>query len=646
MNKFYLLFFTLLTNFLLAQSSKEIDSLNLIVKTTPNDSIKVSVLNKIAFHYVFNDSKKALKIIKQSEKIAFSKKTHYGYNETINIRGIINDISGNSDSANYYFQKSLAYSKKHHFGTMEARSLNGLGMNNWHKGNWNLALHYFFEALRVNQTLPENKKINESICFNNIGLIYQEMKLFDKAIVYHKKSYSIRLKDKLYKDQAASLNNLGICYRNKGEFDKAIFYYTKAIDVAKNSDNLIDYYKGKTNLGNVYFDLKKYDKALELYLENYHKPEDIRDNHDYFLAIVRISDCYNGLKEYKKAQEYSNEALSKLQKNEELNQFSPDLYKSLATTNYALGNIEKGEQYNMEYYNLLNKTFSKSNSKYFAEIEIKYETQKKEADLLKAKNKIIQAEVASKQKNLWIVLLLSFFIIGFILFRNLQSKSKLQKEQLELENKLLEERSNYKIQEQRLDISRELHDNVGSQLTFIISILDNLKNSPVKFEEAIDKKIDTLSNFASKSIAELRDTIWVLNSKQLSLTELKSRILNYIKDAGDSVDNTQFHFDFEVKNEVQLTSKQAINIYRVLQEIINNSVKHANATAVSVLINQIGNKLEIQISDNGTGFDYEAKKEKSFGLTNIQNRIQEIYGDLKVQSTSEQGTHYSINIQL
>jgi len=241
MNKFYLLFFTLLTNFLLAQSSKEIDSLNLIVKTTSNDSVKVAVLNKIAFHYVFHDSKKALKIIKQSEKLALSKKKLYGYNETINIKGIINDIGGNSDSANYYFQKSLAFSKKHHFGTMEARSLNGLGMNNWHKGNWKLALHYFFEALRINEMLPENKKINESICFNNIGLIYQEMKLFDKAIVYHKKSYSIRLKDKLYKDQASSLNNLGICYRNKEEFDKAIFYYTKSINVAKNSYNLIEY---------------------------------------------------------------------------------------------------------------------------------------------------------------------------------------------------------------------------------------------------------------------------------------------------------------------------------------------------------------------------------------------------------------------
>jgi len=191
-------------------------------------------------------------------------------------------------------------------------------------------------------------------------------------------------------------------------------------------------------LGNVYFDLKNYDKALELYLENYHKRDDILDNQHNFLVLIRISECHNGLKDYKKAEQFSSKALADLRTNGGLKQFSSDLFRSLATTHYALGNIEKGEQYNMEYYNLLNETFSKTNSKDFIEIEAKYQNQKKEADLLKAKNKIIQNEVASKQKNLWIVLLASLFIIGFILFRNLHSKSKLQNITLLYKKKFLE----------------------------------------------------------------------------------------------------------------------------------------------------------------------------------------------------------------
>ena len=123
-------------------------------------------------------------------------------------------------------------------------------------------------------------------------------------------------------------------------------------------------------------------------------------------------------------------------------------------------------------------------------------------------------------------------------------------------------------------------------------------------------------------------------------------MLNFMKDAGESVDHIDFQFDFVVSDDKQLTSKQAINLYRILQEIVNNAIKHANAKDISVLISQIENELQIKISDNGIGFDYESKKKKSFGLTNIQNRVQEIKGTLKVQSELENGTNYFVAITL
>ena len=87
-------------------------------------------------------------------------------------------------------------------------------------------------------------------------------------------------------------------------------------------------------------------------------------------------------------------------------------------------------------------------------------------------------------------------------------------------------------------------------------------------------------------------------------------------------------------------------MYRILQEIVNNAIKHANAKDISVSISQIENELQIKISDNGIGFDYESKKKKSFGLTNIQNRVQEINGNLEVESNQTKGTNYSIKVKL
>lgn len=626
--------------FCFSQNNNEIDSLKVIAESTKNDSVKVSVLNKIAFSYIFNDEKRAKEFLRKSEKIALSKKILYGQNEILNIKGIFHDISGNSDSANYYFQKSLVFSKRHNFKVMEARSVNNLGMYNWNKGNWNEALSYFFAALKINDKLPVGKKINESICYNNIGLIYQEMRLFDKAISFHNKAYVIRLKDNLYKDQAISLNNIGICYRNKNDYKNAILIFNKGIDVAKKSNNLIEYSKITENLGSVYLDLENYQKALLLNLE----AKKIREKNatspkEEILLNTYISLCYNKLKNYQLSLKYCDNALKILNENKDLKTYATDLYKVAASTNFALNNIQQGDEYTTLYYNLLNENFSIENSKHVAELETKYLTEKKEKQILKQ-----QAE--AKQKNIWLLLISSIAIIVLLLFRNQVLKTKQQKNQAKLEKELLQEQSNYKIQEQRLDISRELHDNVGSQLTFIISILDNLKNAPVKFDENSSKKIESVSNFANKSITELRDTIWVLNSKSLDLEELKNKMLNYIKDASESVENTKFDFNFDVKNNIQLSSKQAINIFRVLQEIVNNALKHANSSQISVIITQNQNNLEMEIQDNGIGFNFDEKKKKSFGLTNIQNRVREINGMLKVHSQQDKGTNYLITITL
>lgn len=635
------LFFLVFTSFIsTAQNNKEVDSLKTMLNTVLDDSIKVSVLNKIAFNYVFNDKAQAYKYLNQSEKLAQSKKLLYGQNEILNIKGILYDISGNSDSSYFYFNKAHEMSKKYNFKDHEARSLNNLGMYNWNKGAWEKSLDYFFEALKLNDKYTPENKINQSKYYSNIGLIYQELKLFDKALLYHNKAYQIRLNNNLLNEQAISLNNIGICYRVKKEYQKAIETYKKGIEVAKKADNKRELSKITENLGSVYIDLENYNKALTLYQESEKIKKTIEVSpKENLLLFTYISLCYNKLKNYKESYKYCTQALDILKKNKSLNTYCSDLYKVASSTNFGLGNIQEGDEYNTKYYDLLNQLFSEENSKHIADLETKYETEKKEKMILKQK-------AEARQKDIWLLSISSLFLIGLLLFLNFRAKSKLQKEQLILENKLMIEKSNYKIQEQRLNISRELHDSVGSQLTFIISILDNLKNSSPAKDASIDKKIETLSTFANKSISELRDTIWVLNSKNIDLNELKSRMLNFIKDAGETTDNIQFNFNFEVKNNIQINSKQAINLYRILQETVNNALKHAQAKTIQVFINQENKNLEITISDDGIGFDFDKKKNISFGLNNIQDRIKEINGTFELKSSKENGTSYQFSIKL
>lgn len=202
------------------------------------------------------------------------------------------------------------------------------------------------------------------------------------------------------------------------------------------------------------------------------------------------------------------------------------------------------------------------------------------------------------------------------------------------------------IQDQRLDISRELHDSMGAQLTFISSILDNLKSSPIRLDDALGDKIDRLSEFSDNSIIELKNTLWVLNSKEINVEGLKTKILNFIKSASEAKEGLKFSVDFNISENVILSSKQAVNLFRATQEILNNAIKYSQATEIKIILHQNARNLKIEIADNGRGFDYENAKDKSLGLANIKSRVAEINGTINLETSEGKGAEYSIEIAL
>jgi len=522
-------------------------------------------------------------------------------------------------------------------------------MYNWNRGNFKEALNYFFEALKINESLPEDKKIKASICYSNIGLIYQEMKLFDKAITYHKMAYDLRVKDKMYKEQAASLNNIGICYRNKNEYTQAINTITKGIQIAKQSNNQIEYCKLLENLASVYIDLEQYDKALRYNL----LAEQIRrnvphNNKEIMLLDIYIATSYNKLKDYNKSLEYCNKALDILKNDASLNSYAADLYKTLASSYYALSNIKQGDYYNTMYYSLLKEGFSVSNSKDLAEMETKYQTEKKEKELLKAKNNIILKEIENKRKSAWLIIisLITMFTaaVGYLFFRQQKLKNAQQEQEFQLKTAIAQIETQNKLQEQRLSISRDLHDNIGAQLTFIISSVENLKFGYPNIDEKIKNQLTKVGNFTRETIIELRDTIWAMNNHEFTMEDLRIRLVNFIEKAKSA--NNEIDFKFTIDGNLQsekFSSVVGINIYRVIQEAVNNAMKYSNAQQITINAKKIAQKMQITIQDNGKGFSIETI-DFGNGLHNMKKRIEEIGGNFEINSIEGKGTQVKIEI--
>ncbi len=202
------------------------------------------------------------------------------------------------------------------------------------------------------------------------------------------------------------------------------------------------------------------------------------------------------------------------------------------------------------------------------------------------------------------------------------------------------------IQVQRLEIARDLHDSLGAQLTFIASVSDGLKRNSEHFDAKTKTKIRNLADFSENSIEELKNALWILNSEDIKLEDLKNKILNFINSAGEAREDIELHFRWEMERNSPLSSKWAVSLFRIVQEIINNSLKYAHAKDIWLSLIQKESMLILKIRDNGIGFDPEKTKSHSFGLSNVKQRVEQMNGYLILESSPGEGTSYFIQFPL
>jgi signal transduction histidine kinase len=220
---------------------------------------------------------------------------------------------------------------------------------------------------------------------------------------------------------------------------------------------------------------------------------------------------------------------------------------------------------------------------------------------------------------------------GAIFWRIFQyfSRKKIQKQLDELKNQ-------QQLESERRRISRDLHDNMGAYTSALLSNVQSLKS---KFGENADTQKMQVN--AQSILSSLRETIWVLNNKEVTLMEFNDGFKNYCFKILKNFENINFEADENITKNPLLTASKAIHLNKIMQEIIQNIVKHADATLIEYTIIDNENNIEIKIKDNGKGYNH-TKISAGNGLENIHWRAKE--AELKIEMKSEIGKGTSILI--
>ena len=629
---FFLLLFTSMS------FSQNNDSLKAIAYGKGKDSIKIDALNKLFFYEVNSNINTSKKYYNDIFKIAKAKNSDFAYARAYNCKGVFWDYSGKMDSAYSNYYKSIKYSRKAKAKSVEGSAFNNIGLLDWNKGDYYRAIQNFNKALKIFETINRQDLIANA--YSNIGLIYDELDDNVKAIEYLNKSIEIRKTIKDNYGLSVSYVNIAKSLGKQKQYALSIENYKKSIEIKRKIDDFSGIAIANYGLSTALVHLKKYDEALTFLKE----AEQICIKNNSESNIVKnvyygFTDLYINTNNLEQAKKYNQKFFDIIEKIDDKDRLS-DYYNNESEIALKEKDFEKAYLYHDKYDSLISIITGLELKKAVNQLEIKYQTEKKEKLL-------IQKEAEAKHKNTTIIILVltSFFIglVGFLIYRQQKLKNKQQEQEFELKQAIAAIESQNNLHEQRLSISRDLHDNIGAQLTFIISSVDNLKFGNKKIDDKVNNQLSKISNFTKSTIIELRDTIWAMNSNEFSFEDLRSRIFNFIEKAQSAKEEVIFKFiiDDDLKDS-KLSSVVGINVYRTIQEAINNAMKYANATQIEVYVKEIGDKIQIQIVDNGKGFQLN-EVDLGNGIMNMKKRIEDINGDFVIHSQLEKGTTISIN---
>lgn len=474
---------------------------------------------------------------------------------------------------------------------------------------------------------------NADFIRNNIGVIYLELKNYRKALEILEQVAKYREANEDYYNLATTLNNLGSIHKHLGDDKKSEETYLKALEIYNDIGDA--YYTSTTynNLATLYNSQKRSKLAIEFAEEGLKLAEQAGATYDYVLLLSNLAQSYSDLKEFPKSKQYYLESVAGF-KAQNAEEDLMTMYLLMSPVYAALNMPDSSAHYTQEYIALQRKLSEQEILELTSDLETKYQSEKKDKE-------IAENQLALRTKNIQLFgslgLAVILAIVGYLLYNQQKLKNRQLQQEVELKAALAQIETQNKLQEQRVLISRDLHDNIGAQLTFIISAIENLKYfDPIK--ETLSHRYESIADFAKQTITELRDTIWAMNAGQITWEQLASRISNYLQNAEKA---SSIKFDFQVSenltSEHQLASADGIQVYRILQEGIQNAVKYADPNTISVKVYEQELSLHLEINDDGKGFD-ESKILPGNGLFNMRKRAEELGGTISIISEKGKGT--------
>lgn len=614
-------------------NAQRIDSIMQIIQQKKlSTTEKINVMNKLSWDYAESNPQLSETFANQSVILAKKEKNSQLLTVAYHHKAIALYNQNKTDSADFFMQDALksAGSQNDFLGKIYL----GLGNIQADKGNYEVSLSYYLQALIFFE--KHNKEVETAQVLSNIGSLYYNLGEYDKMYEYHAKSLLIHRKIGSKKGIATNQANLANYYFYKNDKNNTIKSLTEAQKLFHELKMSVKESNVLGDIGDYYsFFLADYDRSIQIYNQAIGLLKDNENNNIRMDLYRKISLAYYHKSNYENAVNYMHKAVATTDStNLDLMRMN---YNLLAYNYIGLKNSEKATEALDKYVDLTDKVYRKNLKKNISEMEVKYQTEKKEfiiSNLLKEKKLygIITFSVLFS--------LLTMILALFLRHKNIKAQKQLTEQKvshLEQEKKLVVTQAVLEGEEaERTRLANDLHDGLGGLLSGVKLNLSAMKENSLLSSEnaaAFNKTIGLLDN----SIRELRRIAHNLIPENLMRLGLRYALSEFIHSF--NMDNPQITFHF-YGEETRYAKELELTVYRITQELVNNAVKHSRASHINVQLIMENERINVQVIDDGVSFDTSIieKLNKGTGLQQIKNRVNAMNGRFEIVSKPNEGT--------
>jgi two-component system, NarL family, sensor kinase len=628
-----------------AAQNEDISDLLQALKNSKEDTSRINIFNEIQAAYLDVDNDSALFYNKQAEalinKLHVEPMRHRCYHAFVKIY----HAKFNNVMAVDYCLKAIDVAEQFKDDFQKANSFRALFSLYWNLRKKDSAIKYSAYAMDLTEKIKDTS--NVATMYGNLSRIYNEMELYDKAIAFGKKGVELGERYKDFKGLLISLNNLGNCYITTDRNTEAIPVFERLLIDGQQYKRSRSVLNALINLGVIYYDLADEKNMTRIANKMKEKESgfDVADRSGASYRHLIYGYDYTLQKRFGNAEK---EFIAGLKIAEADSMLAPmqSLYLAMSTIKYAEQDFAAAAIWDNKWSKLDQSMKKKEMAEYAMDLEAKYASESKEA-------KIKLQESQLKQKSIVNYILIgsaaALLIISILLIINYRHKRKnhLQRiNELETQQQLTATEAVLKGEErERTRLAKDLHDGLGGMLSGIKYSFNNMKGNLVMTPEntqAFERSMDMLDS----SIKEMRRVAHNMMPEALVKFGLDTALQDFCSEINQS-GALKINYQSIGLENAAIDQTIAITIYRIVQELINNTMKHAAAKKAIVQVTKSNGLLTVTVEDDGKGLNPEIlSSAKGIGWTNIQSRVDFLKGKLDVNTWDGKGTSVLIELNV